>query len=62
MAPKVEKPPDDQFSPEETARRRDDAIRRALDTPPSRTANMSARVSVPRCVPRVESRSPVDKV
>jgi hypothetical protein len=25
---------DDQYSPEETARRRDEAIRRALDTPP----------------------------
>lgn len=25
---------DDQYSPEETARRRDDAIRRALSTPP----------------------------
>jgi hypothetical protein len=25
---------DDQFSPEETARRRDEAIRRALNTPP----------------------------
>jgi hypothetical protein len=25
---------DDQYSPEETERRRDEAIRRALDTPP----------------------------
>ena len=28
------KQPDDQYTPEETARRRDDAIRRALNTPP----------------------------
>jgi hypothetical protein len=30
----VRKPSDDVYSPEETARRRDEAIRRALNTPP----------------------------
>jgi len=30
----MSKPVDEQYSPEETARRRDEAIRRALNTPP----------------------------
>jgi hypothetical protein len=30
----MKRQPDDQYGPEETARRRDEAIRRALNTPP----------------------------
>ena len=34
----------DQYSPEETARRRDEAIRRALNTPPSPHREMIGKV------------------
>jgi hypothetical protein len=37
------KPDDEQSSPEETARRRDEAIRRALNTPPKPHSEMVAR-------------------
>jgi len=36
---------DEQYSAEETARRRDDAIRRALNTPPTPHKEMVGRVS-----------------
>jgi hypothetical protein len=35
---------DDQYSPEETARRRDEAIRRALNTPPTPHKEMVGKV------------------
>jgi hypothetical protein len=35
---------DDQYSPEETARRRDNAIRRALNTPPTSHKEMVGKV------------------
>jgi len=34
---------DDEYSPEETARRRDEAIRRALNTPPKPQKDMVGR-------------------
>jgi hypothetical protein len=52
---------DDQYSPEETARRRDDAIRRALSTPPTPQKRMVGKVGASyRSGPRKRSR-PVDK-
>jgi hypothetical protein len=51
--------PDEQYSPEETARRRDDAIRRALNTPPtphkemvSKTAAKSRRKRPAKSAPK----------
>ena len=38
---------DEQYSPEETARRRDDAIRRALNTPPIPQKDMVGKVGDP---------------
>jgi hypothetical protein len=37
----------DQYSPEETARRADEAIRRALNTPPTPQKEMVGRVGAP---------------
>jgi hypothetical protein len=39
---------DDQYSPEETARRRDEAIRRALNTPPKPQKEISGKSGRPR--------------
>ena len=53
--------PDDEYSPEETARRRDEAIRRALNTPPTPHKEMIGKAGVPnRGRPKRQSR-PVDK-
>ncbi len=52
---------DDEYSPEETARRRDEAIRRALNTTPTPHKEMigkSGRVSKKRAV---EKSRPVEK-
>jgi hypothetical protein len=38
---------DDQYSPEETARRADEAIRRALNTPPTPQKDMVGKVGAP---------------
>jgi hypothetical protein len=52
---------DDQFSDEETVRRRDEAIRRALNTPPTLQKEMIGRAGAPtRGRPKRRSR-PVDK-
>jgi hypothetical protein len=52
---------DDNYSDEETARRRDEAIRRALNTPPIRQKDMVGKVGAPnRGRPKRGSR-PVDK-
>jgi hypothetical protein len=52
----------DDYSPEETARRADEAIRRALNTPPTPQKEMVGKVGAPnRGRPRRGSR-PVDKV
>jgi hypothetical protein len=45
----------DQYSPEETAKRRDDAIRRALNTPPTPHKEMVGKVG------RAQSRRGVRK-
>jgi hypothetical protein len=52
---------DDQYSPEETARRADEAIRRALNTSPTPQKEMVGKVGAPnRGRPKRGSR-PVDK-
>ncbi len=52
---------DEKYSPEETARRRDDAIRRALNTPPTPQKRLVGKIGAPyRSGPRKRSR-PVDK-
>jgi hypothetical protein len=52
---------DEQYSPEETARRADAAIRRALNTPPTPQKEMVGKVGAPnRGRPKRGSR-PVDK-
>jgi hypothetical protein len=50
----------DEYSPEETARRRDEAIRRALNTPPTPQKEMIGKVGAPNRGRRRQSRS-VDK-
>jgi hypothetical protein len=51
----------EQYSPEETARRADEAIRRALNTPPTPQKEMVGKVGAPnRGRPKRGSR-PVDK-
>jgi hypothetical protein len=51
----------DQYSPEETARRRDAAIRRALNTPPTPQKEIVGKTGAPnRGRPKRRSR-PVDK-
>jgi hypothetical protein len=45
---------DDQYSPEETARRRDEAIRRALNIPPKPQKEMLGKSR--RTVPKLPSR------
>jgi hypothetical protein len=53
---------DETFSPEETVTRRDDAIRRALNTPPTPQKEMVGKVGAPnRGRPKRGSR-PVDKL
>jgi hypothetical protein len=47
------------YSPEETARRRDDAIRRALNTPPTPHREMVGKAGA-RASPKHRSR-PLDK-
>jgi hypothetical protein len=50
-----------EYSPEETARRRDEAIRRALNTPPTPQKEMVGKVGAPnRGRPKRRSR-PVDQ-
>jgi hypothetical protein len=57
----MQKHDDDQYSPEETARRRDAAIRRALNTPPTPQKDMVGKVGNPnRGRPKRRSR-PVDE-
>jgi hypothetical protein len=51
---------DDQYSLEETARRRDEAIRRALNTPPTPQKEMIGKVGAQNRGRRRGSR-PVDK-
>jgi hypothetical protein len=52
---------DDQYSPEETARRADEAIRRALNTPPTPQKEMVGKAGSPtRGRPKRRSR-PIDK-
>ena len=52
---------DEQYSPEETVRRRDEAIRRALNTPPTRQKEMVGKVGSPnRGRPKRGSR-PIEK-
>ena len=54
-------PDDEEYSPEETARRRDEAIWRALNTPPIPQKDMVGRVGNPnRGRPKRQSR-PVDE-
>jgi hypothetical protein len=51
----------DEYSPEETARRRDDAIRRALNTPPTPHKEMVGKVGRARGKRDARQRSrPVD--
>lgn len=58
---KMKSPEDVEFSPEETARRRDEAIRRALNTPPTPQKEMVGKVGAPnRGRPKRGSR-PLDK-
>jgi hypothetical protein len=49
--------PDDQYSPEETARRRDDAIRRALNTRPTPQKEMVGKVGRAQSKRSARSRS-----
>lgn len=51
----------DQYSPEETARRRDDAIRRALNTPPTPHKEMVGKAGAPNRGRPKRRSSPVDK-
>ncbi len=54
----MSKEPDDQYGPEETVRRRDEAIRRALNTPPKPQKDMvgkSARSPGKRAVTKLRS-------
>jgi hypothetical protein len=53
----IKKGADDQYSPEETARRRDEAIRRALNTPPKPHKEIAGKS---RRSPRKGSR-PIEK-
>lgn len=48
---------DDQYSPEETERRRDEAIRRALDTPPKPQKEIIGKSGRPSRKRRPRSRS-----
>jgi hypothetical protein len=41
----IAKPSDDEYTPEETARRRDEAIRRALSTPPKPQMEIAGKSS-----------------
>jgi hypothetical protein len=51
---------DDQYSPEETARRRDEAIRRALNTPPKPQKEIAGKSGRPARKRSSRSR-PVEK-
>ena len=60
QTPMVDKEPDE-YSPEETARRADEAIRRALNTPPTPQKEMIGKVGAAnRGRPKRQSR-PIDK-
>jgi hypothetical protein len=52
---------DDHYSPEETARRRDEAIRRALNTPPTPQKEMVGKVGAPNRGRPKRRSGPVDK-
>jgi len=54
MGSMTEKQSDDQYSPEETVKRRDEAIRRALNTPPKPQKEIAGKSGRPR---RKRSRS-----
>jgi hypothetical protein len=57
----MQTPQDDEYSPEETARRADEAIWRALNTPPTPQKEMVGKVGAPnRGRPKRQSR-PVEK-
>jgi hypothetical protein len=47
MADKSDNDHPDEYSPEEAARRRDEAIRRALNTPPTPQKEMIGRAGAP---------------
>jgi len=49
------------FSPEETVKRRDDAIRRALNTPPTPQKEMVGKVGAPNRGRSKRGSRPVDK-
>jgi hypothetical protein len=51
----------DEYSPEETARRFDEAIRRALNTPPTPQKEMVGKVGAPNRGRRKRQSGPVDK-
>jgi hypothetical protein len=51
----------DQYSPEETARRRDEAIRRALNAPPTPQKEMVGKVGAPNRGRPKRRSSPIDK-
>jgi hypothetical protein len=57
----MSKPEDEIYSSEETARRRDDAIRRALNTPPTPQKEMIGKAGAGHRGRPKRRSSPVDK-
>lgn len=58
----AEREPEDQYEPDETARRRDEAIRRALNTPPTPQKRLVGKIGAPyRSGLRRRRSRPVDK-